>query len=498
MEIKFHSMETEVFRESCRQTKRVQESAESVVPDTDDDIARIAAVQTWLLLKSKDVSARGVFLSAEACACVLYIAEGLQKVSFVKLCKPFTLEFELPESEQTPEAQVSLSILASEARIVNPRKLSISFDIMGELSCYVREKLACDVEIPEECGQLHLRCATAELTLPNAVTEKTFVLNDQFSFPTGKPRPARLVSQKAELLTGDCQLIGKKLVVKGSVELTLCYLSDEVNYPVTAAFSAPFSQIVDIGKENMSLCCTRTEITGLYLDLVDTIQGEKALDMELHALLQLVCCAKQSVRCIADAYCNSMPRINLTQEEELETVGGIQMLRLSADERVSIPEDCADVLSLFPSLSRLTQEQGKLSAAVILDVVYRTQEGELSAVRRSIALTGECDASARILSANLCDVILRPDGAFVDVHLTLALSCLGLVKQKLERLCGVELLEEEAGTFDRGSSLTMVRAEGESLWELAKAYRSSEEQIRKANPELEEWSGKMLLIPRCP
>ena len=53
MEISFHSTETEVFRETCRQSKRIQESAESVVPDTDDDVAKIAAVQTWLLLKSK-------------------------------------------------------------------------------------------------------------------------------------------------------------------------------------------------------------------------------------------------------------------------------------------------------------------------------------------------------------------------------------------------------------------------------------------------------------
>ena len=36
------------------------------------------------------------------------------------------------------------------------------------------------------------------------------------------------------------------------------------------------------------------------------------------------------------------------------------------------------------------------------------------------------------------------------------------------------------------------------LNEVGKAYRSSEEQIRKANPELEELSGKMLLVPRCP
>ncbi len=498
MEISFHSRETEVFREIYRQTKRVQESAESVVPDTDDDVAKIAAVQTWLLLKSKDLSARGAFISGEACACVLYIAEGLQKVSFVKLCKPFSLEYELPEGASEPEVQIALRLLASEARIVNPRKLSVSFDIAGELSCYVREGLAVDAELPEECGKLHLRYDTTELTLPNAVAEKTFILNEQFSFPGGKPRPSRLVSQTAELLIGDCQLIGRKLVVKGSIQLSVCYLSEEVNYPVSAAFAAPFSQIVDIGRESMSICCAQPEITGLYLDLVDTIQGEKALNMELHAVLQIVCRAQQSVRYVADAYCNSMPYTLSSRTEELETATGLQKLRLGTDERVAIPEDCADVLSLFPSLSRLTQEQGKLSAAIVLDVIYRTKEGELSAVRRSLAVTGECEASARVLSAQLSDVILRPDGACVDVHLTLELTCLRLETRRLERLSAVEL--DEDGAYDPGTqpSLTLVRAEGESLWELARCYRSSEEQIRRANPGVEEIRGRMLLIPRCP
>ena len=497
MEIRFQSRGTEIFREINRQTKRVQESAESVVPDTDDDIARIAAVQTWLLLKSKDVSGRGVFVSGEACACVLYIAEGLQKVSFVKLSKPFSIDYELPESEQTPEAQIALRILASEARIVNPRKLSVSFDIAGELSCYVSETLAAAVTLPPESESLHLRFETEDLTVPGAVTEKTFVLNEQFQFPGGKPRPSRIVSQSAELLIGDCQLVGKKLIVKGSVELTVWYLSEEVPYPLTAAFTAPFSQIVDIGRESMAFCCAQPEITGAYFDLIDTIQGEKALDMELHAVLQVATYTGQNVRSVADAYSNRMRCQLQMQQETIETASGLRTLRLNADEKLPIPEDCADVLSMFPGLSRLSREQGKLSAAVNVDIVYRTKEGELSSVRRSIAVAGETEASDRILQVRLCDGILRPEDGAVDAHLTIELTCLGLETRELSRVGGVTLLEDEPVERETIPSLTLVRAEGESLWELAKTYRSSEEEIRKANPDVEELRGKMLLIPSC-
>ena len=66
MEISFENKTVNTYREIYHQTKRTQESAESVVPDTDDDIGRIASVQPAVMLKSKDVTARGVIISGEA------------------------------------------------------------------------------------------------------------------------------------------------------------------------------------------------------------------------------------------------------------------------------------------------------------------------------------------------------------------------------------------------------------------------------------------------
>ena len=60
MEILFEKKTQTRCRESLRTVKRLQESVESVVPDTEEDIGKIVTVQSCVLLRSKDLSGRGV------------------------------------------------------------------------------------------------------------------------------------------------------------------------------------------------------------------------------------------------------------------------------------------------------------------------------------------------------------------------------------------------------------------------------------------------------
>ena len=188
MEIKFENKNVSMYREISRQTKKVQESAESVVPDTDDDIGRIATVQSYVMLKSKDITSRGVLISGEAVASLLYITESQESMSFVRLSKSFSVEYEVPDIESDAAAQIKLSILSTEARVINPRKVSVTFEISGELSCYKQESISIESRLPENaCRGLHARYESAELMFTDAVCEKTFAVNEQFSFPGGIP-----------------------------------------------------------------------------------------------------------------------------------------------------------------------------------------------------------------------------------------------------------------------------------------------------------------------
>ena len=76
MEIKIENKTIRSFREISRQIKKIQETAETVVPDTNDDIGKIVSTNTELFLKSKELSGRGVLIGGEAEISILYITEG--------------------------------------------------------------------------------------------------------------------------------------------------------------------------------------------------------------------------------------------------------------------------------------------------------------------------------------------------------------------------------------------------------------------------------------
>lgn len=497
MEISFKCRETSVWRECFFQTKRTQESAECVVPDTEADIEKIAAVQSAIMLKSKDFTARGVLISGEVSACVLYIREGQDGVSALRLRKDFSIEFETEEVSDAV-AEVVLRVQGTDVRVVNPRKIAALFEIEAELSCY-RSGSLCTQTLAEDAAEyaLHTRTETSVLTLPNAVTEKSFAVNEQFSFPVGTPLPVKLLSEKAELLTTDCQLIGSKLILKGSAEIAVCTLAEDAEVPVLSRFSAPFSQIVDLGIDGMTACMPHVELTGAYYDLIDGINGEKLLDLELHAVVQLVCSGSFGVSCVIDAYSNRMPAELLRETVSCQCLAPEQKTVFTAQERLSLAEDCSELLCVFPSLSRLTNEQGTLSAAVNLDLLYRNGDGALSAGRRTLAVGGELAAAApRFLNARVLRVEAKAEGQEIDCRVEVECRCCGSVGQELTLVKGLILDEENAFADGAFPTLTLARAKGESLWSLAKRFHSSVESIHALNEDAES-TDKMLLIPKC-
>ena len=496
MEISFEGREALIYKEYACQIRRIQESAESVVPDTEADIQKIAGIQSGVLLKSKDLSSRGVTISGELYASVLYIQEGEQGIGSIRIRKPFTIEYDVEGLESEMLAQISLLLQGTDVRLVNPRKISMSFDVEGQLFCYRSESLCIDASLPENTGGLHARMEEQTITLPKAVCEKSVTVNEQFLFTEGQTAPNEIISEKTQLLAADCQLIGSKVIIKGSVEINACGLNEDA-LPALYSFSTPFSQIIDVGVESMRFCTVRPEITGAYFDLIDTISGGKALDMELHAVLQIVCCEDRQIRCVADAYSNVMPAQLISQTQEFAITSSLSAENLSGEERVSLMEKCDELLCVLASPSRLTADSGKLSAGMTLDFLFRNGEGKLSACRRTIALSEDVgERRLRVLNIGSIRCSEKLDGEFADCSVSIELQCAESKKESISGIRGVVLNEENPYVQGSLPTLTLVRREGESLWNLAKRYHSSEERIREMNEDADT-SVRMLLIPKC-
>jgi hypothetical protein len=252
---------------------------------------------------------------------------------------------------------------------------------------------------------------------------------------------------------------------------------------------------VDTGAEECDAGTALVEVTGAYFDLVDSISGEKALDVEVHAVLQLISRCRMEIDCILDAYSNRFPASCSLQPLELTRVCGESVQRLSGDEELSLAEDCADVVTVLPAITQIALQEEVPTVSVGLDILYRRQSGELSAVRRQMELKedrpipGAVPGAGRILSSDF-----RQEGSKLRCRLSVELEMERIETQNVNCVTAVTVLEETPFASEEWPTVTLVRSGTESLWELARRYHSSVEAIQSANADT---SGNgVLLIPR--
>lgn len=497
MEIKIENKTIKSFREISRQSKKNQETAETVVPDINEDIGKIVSTVTELRLKSKEVSNGSVLVGGEAEISILYITEGESAVSFLRTAKAFSMGFDVDGADNDTVAQIALSVTNAETRVLNPRKVSVTLEICGELSCFNQENAIAEALLPASELTIHTKTETENTVMINSVCEKTFAFNDQFTFPAAKPVPQKLIWQKAAFEVSETQLVGTKILVKGSCRIAVCYLAESADHPIQWSFSAPFSQLLDIGQEKMDLSSVRIEISSAYFGLVDTISGEKALDTEIHAVMQLVSYFNREVSYISDAYCNCLPLSCRMQPERLCAVSDVQRMLLSSDEQISIAEDCKDVLSVHTTLTGASVGRSRAEAGLTVDILYQTQGGNLSAVHRSILLDQDCALpDARLVEARLSNVDLRSEGSTLTGRVGVELFTRSSSVREVNMVESLELDEENPFDLTRFPSLTLVRAEEETVWALAKKYHSCPEKITAVNCFEADVRGCMLMIPK--
>lgn len=497
MEIVLENKKMPIYRETHHQIKTIQESAETVVPDVNEDIGKIASIQSTLTLKSKDIVNDGVSISGEANITVLYITETEDSVAHIKLSKSFSIQYEIPDIKQDNTAQINLQLSNIEARVINPRKVSVTLEICGELSCFSSEAIDELSLIPEEYSNvLKANNAAFEVMLPNSVCEKTFAINEQFIFPAAKAEPNKIVFSKVNLNVTDSQHVGSKLIVKGTTNISVCYTSNDAVHPIFTQFTSAFSQIIDTGCESIDNCSYSLELTSCYFDLLETISGEHALDVELHAVIQIVCRKKQKIQYISDMYSNLMPLNMVFQDKTITDTSEIKYDRVSINEKLSVADECEDILCVIPSISQMGISDTTMRGTICFDIIYKNKGGSISAVHRSInPEVKELLPGSRLVSYKLNNMDIHPYESIVDVQCALEYAYQSFTKLEYSRVDLVEMNEEQAYDTSAFPSVTMVRFNDETLWELAKTYHSSVEKICENN-DMENLKASFVMIPK--
>ena len=480
-----------------------EETLETIVPDANPDILRLVDTQGKVFLKSKEAMDGRVTLTGTARLTVLYQPEGGGGLCRLEVGIPFSLSAEDRRLNSNCLVTAVARVAGADTRTINPRKILTRVEVAVSVKVFRAETAVL-------CTGVHMEGGTAEewkeVHRPfciSAVQEKQVTFEDNLSIPVGRPAAEELICDRVELVCHEAKLIGNKLVFKGDAGVRLLYRPVGGGMDV-ADFTLPFSQVTEVmGVGENGHCLVDVTLSGAEFSL-----GEdgRTVSVSLSMLAQIVVREEREVELLADTYsvCCHMnaERIPYTYRRRRGAGVGRQTVRQLIETGLSV-QSVVDAYCLVGQTARKREgSQMNLIADVILTVVCMTEEREFCAVSRRLEVGCAVDVPEEYWCSFECrcgELVAMPTADGVEVRLPMEFPY--FCEQEEQGMVVREVMFEEDGGdggHDKPSIVLRLLRPGESLWEVAKRYGTTTEDIIRAN-ELDGRQpgyGTLLLIPR--
>ena len=490
-------LETTVFRE---------ETLESIVPDACPDIQRIVDTEARVELGSREAQEGRAEVSGTVRASVLYLPEDGGGVRKLEIALPFVCTAEGPGIRGGCTVTAVPRVVSAETRSLNPRKVLTRVEVAAEVQVLApgQRQIACGAMSPPELGVEQLKQEEGTYG-PVCTAEKPFPFADTLTIPASRPAAEELLCCRLSSECGEAKVIGSKLIFKGTVFLRLLYRAagDEV---CTAVFELPFSQIMEAPEAGEG-CDVTIEVTPLSADCALAGGEGRELRAELELLAQAVLRARRPVTLLSDLYSTVYEGETEGEILPLEELVEQGVRRETVREVVETGVDVGTVCDVWVTVGRVSQSREgprlKLEAEAEAAVLCRTAEGTLESVRRRFTVACPLELGEGCQCGWVCRVGQEVQAAPVSggLELRFPLDFRYLAKRvRQTRVISAARLDQEQlrDRADQPSIVLRLSGTGERLWDVAKAYATTEQDICQANG-LEEGNlpaGQLLLIPR--
>lgn len=497
MELGLHFTELTCCEQTGRLVMSHEETMETAIAEYCPDMTRIVSVCGQLQIRERTALEGRVTATGTVRVTVLYTSEESAGLRSLTLPVPFscTAEDETLASSQLLWATGRL--LLAEAQAVTARKLYVRVLPEVTLTGYTRAQCRfCSGT--EEDPALRVRRRDHDISLLDTAAERSFSVAQET--PEVSPAPEDLLLYRLCPRLTSCRLVGSKLVVKGELALSALYRGQDQQLH-TYETELPVSQILDgadlpeEGELSGILCLTGGEVRVLRSDS----GGGFSISAELRLLLR----AYRTVRCscVEDLYSIRRP-VQLHQETVAVPVGrpcrslreeSIQHLDFGGSRPFFFitDTDCTP--------AAVTEEGGQtaLRTTIHTRLLYLDEADAPAVTERTEEIMVPVQGPVQSVSCTLAgppDV--RFTGSGCDVRQVAEFLIGDMQADQMRTVAAVELLDGEEQ--EKIPSLVLRRLlPEETLWDVAKQYRTDEELLRTVNHlEEGETPDKMLLIPR--
>ncbi|MEG0780672.1 MAG: DUF3794 domain-containing protein [Oscillospiraceae bacterium] len=504
MELNLKKAVLDCYEPAMDLTLTQEETAETIVPDSCPDIARIIDTEGKVFLHSRELRDGKAELSGTVKITVLYLPDGEEGIRTLDFAVPFTASGEGKATCLVAEAALE----SVDSRLLNPRKILTRCRLISRLTGYQKQALPycgdvvdCDpgLGIEKRLDCQHTRAITQ-------LAQKDFTFSDELTLSAGKETIDGILLSKVRSTIGETKVIGSKLVVKGIFFAEALCRTVSGQYSV-ATGELPFSQILELEAPTETADCqVLLQATGMDFQL--NTGDKRTIDVTLYLHTQAILREERELTLLTDLYSTAF---DLTCEAApllLSDVSQTLTRRQSVRETLEIGVAAKAVLSVEVTCGAVTGERAgnvtTLHTTAHIRALYLDENDVPLVSERRVDIAGEWELAEdcpTVLRA-VCGSEIAASVSSVGIEVRFPVDFFAEISSQKKKICltAVKVDTDSPRDFSGQPSLVLRTLEQEEqLWDLAKRYGTTIADILAAN-ELESEAGlvrdKLLLIPR--
>ena len=476
-----------------------EESMETSIPEYCPDIARIVDTVGQLRIREKILSEGRLNISGNVRVTVLYTSVESTGLKSLVLAVPFSCRSDEPRLQGCRDVCVCGRLPLAEARAITSRKLYVR--VMPE---FIVEGIACNLQklcsgAGEEEPSLQQRKENIEISVLSSVLEREFNFSQE-CMPEDGNIPADLLLDRTFLRVTDCQRIGKKLLIKGEAEISLLYRTEEQSLH-TYDIVLPFSQILDgMDLPDEAVYRADCQVIDSHIRLIRT-DGASGFGISLHVGIVVKIYELKETACLSDLYSTRYVAKIQRQSLTLNEASPNEVLHQNASEQLDMGREGSFACLTEAECGAVTAEpdgdHAALRTNLRLKILYLDESGAPVSAERMAEVKAEMPDIPRMVAAICGTGTVQLSGKSCQIQIPVDFSVTRESSHEISSISAVEL--NDPPEEERPSLVLRRIEEGESLWDVAKAYRTDPALILQAN-EVQEGDplpDGMVLIPRA-
>lgn len=493
-----------IFNEATEQAVDV----DFTLPDYCPDISKIFKCQAVPRIASKGINGRTITIDGAVHITLLY-ADRDGKLCSYEYQYPFSKSLEM--SSECAGANLCCKIRNEyiNCRAVTGRKV----DIHGAVGIYVKvfKRKCTDIVSDYDDSNIELRRGMAPATVPMGYSEKYLMIEEEIRIGDSQPNIRNILRCEANPQVKETKIINDKAVVKGEMNLCIIYCPENEGNPQCVKTIIPFSQIIDIdGITELCECETKSQLAFLEVKPRMSSGGEnKSFLLTAKLLLTAEAYCSNEIAVIMDAFSRKYKADIKREKVYFEKITHNVNEKYHCKKTVQLEDNISSLIDLWCNVQNVTTkfESGNMviSGTVMAGMIVVNENGNALYCEKPIDFEykyqlecklGSPHAEPQIEILSSSYTITSADS--IEIRMDMAINTAVYEKCEVSLISDMAIDENETvAKKTKGAMTIYFPSNHECVWDIARIYNASVEEIMRIN-ELESeqlTAGKMILVP---